>query len=400
MPAASADAKRQGTVVYATGVVQGIVLVTFPAASGILSAKSYYGLSPTLYGLMFLPQVAAAIVAALAGGRLSRRFGTKRIYQAGLAAGVVAMTVLFGSQFVAHTEAVAYPLLLVATAFVGLGFGLTVPTLNVLTAAFHPKSVDRSTLILNALLGVGTALAPIFVVVFVGLGFWWGLPLLSVLILAALLAISFPLPLAGDASQGAASRSTPVPAGFWLLAALALLYGVIETMSGNWAGSLVSHAAGGDAVAASVALTTFWASVTVGRILFAAIHRWIPARWIYRLLPLLVAAAYLASVSLARAPAAFAIIAFALAGLGCSALLPLTISFGEEQFPASITSGPLIATYQVGYGIAAFGVGPLLSGGVTLGWIFAASGVVAVAVSVLAFVSTSRTINSRRVVGN
>ena len=389
MPAASANAKRQGTVVYATGVVQGIVLVTFPAASGILSEKSDYGLSPTLYGLMFIPQVAAAIAASLAGGRLSRRFGTKRIYQAGLAAGLVAMAVLFGSQFVAHTEAVAYPLLLVATAFVGLGFGLTVPTLNVLTAAFHPKSVDRSTLILNALLGVGTALAPIFVVVFVGLGFWWGLPLLSVLILAALFVISFPLPLAGDAAQGAASRFTPVPAGFWLLAALALLYGVIETMSGNWAGSLVSHTSGGDAFAASAALTAFWASVTAGRLASAGLQRWIPARWIYRVLPLLVAAAYIASWMLTKGPAILAIFAFVAAGFGCSALLPLTVSLGEEQFPKSSTSGPLIATYQVGYGIAAFGVGPLTAGGVGLGWVFLAAGAVAVVVSILAFATTS-----------
>jgi len=33
--------------------------------------------------------------------------------------------------------------------------------------------------VLNALLGAGTALAPIFVAIFVGLGFWWGLPVLS-----------------------------------------------------------------------------------------------------------------------------------------------------------------------------------------------------------------------------
>lgn len=53
------------------------------------------------------------------------------------------------------------------------------PALNTLTAAFHPDRVNRSVLMLNTLLGLGTALAPVFVAVFVGLGFWWGLPLLS-----------------------------------------------------------------------------------------------------------------------------------------------------------------------------------------------------------------------------
>ena len=52
---------------------------------------------------------------------------------------------------------------------------------------------------------------------------------------------------------------------------------------------------------------------------------------------------------------------FALAGVGCSALLPLIISFGEQQLPqlGQSTAGILIALYQVGYGLAAFGGGAL-----------------------------------------
>ena len=95
----------------------------------------------------------------------------------------------------------AFPLLLVATAFVGLGFGLTVPTLNTFAAAFHLDRVDRAVLVLNALLGLGTALAPVFVAVFVGLGIWWGLPVLSVVLLGALLAVSARLPLRIATSQ-------------------------------------------------------------------------------------------------------------------------------------------------------------------------------------------------------
>src|SRR5262249_38189383 len=54
-----------------------------------------------------------------------------------------------------------------------------------------------------------------------------------------------------------------------------------------------------------------------------------------------------------------------LAGLGCSALLPLTISFGEEELTAmaGAVAGGIIAVYQLGYGIAAFGVGPLRNAG-------------------------------------
>jgi hypothetical protein len=48
-------------------VVQGIVVVTFPAASTIFTDPDESDLSSTQYGTLFLPQVIAAIAAALLG---------------------------------------------------------------------------------------------------------------------------------------------------------------------------------------------------------------------------------------------------------------------------------------------------------------------------------------------
>jgi MFS transporter, FHS family, glucose/mannose:H+ symporter len=55
------------------------------------------------------------------------------------------------------------------------------------------------------------------------------------------------------------------------------------------------------------------------------------------------------------------IVVFGMAGLACSAFLPLSISFGGDEFPrlSAVMAGELIAFYQLGYGVAAFGVGPL-----------------------------------------
>ena len=69
--------KTERTVINAAGLVQGIVLVTFPAASTIFTEKSEYGLSSTQYGDMFLPQVALAITTSLLGAGLARRITTK-----------------------------------------------------------------------------------------------------------------------------------------------------------------------------------------------------------------------------------------------------------------------------------------------------------------------------------
>jgi MFS family permease len=92
------------------------------------------------------------------------------------------------------SDPAAYPLLLTATAFLGAGFGLTVPVLNTHVAAFRPDRADKGVLVLNALLGLGTALAPVFVAVFVALCFWWGLPVLSTVLLVLLLLASARLP--------------------------------------------------------------------------------------------------------------------------------------------------------------------------------------------------------------
>ena len=223
-----AASRREVTVVYLAGIVQGIVLVTFPAASTIFTDPDQYDLSNTRYGLLFVPQVLTAITASLLGSSLARRSSTKRVYLAGLLAGLVAMVLLLVSQFFETDSAGAFPMLLVATAFLGVGFGLTVPALNTLTAAFHPQAVERSVLVLNALLGLGTALAPVFVAVFVGLGFWWGLPLTSAILLAALTAVSVTLPLRADAPapKGAARAGRGIPSRFWVFAAFAVLYGI------------------------------------------------------------------------------------------------------------------------------------------------------------------------------
>ena len=52
----------------------------------------------------------------------------------------------------------------------------------------------------------------------------------------------------------------------------------------------------------------------------------------------------------------------------------LTISFGQEELVAMSASvaGGVIACYQLGYGIAAFGAGPLQDSGVGLAAIFGA----------------------------
>ena len=189
-------------VVNLAGLVQGITLVTFPAASTILTDPSEYDLSNSQYGFMFIPQVLTAIATSLLGSRLASRFSAKAVLIVGLASNIASMVLLVMTTAFESDQAVAYPLLLLATAFLGTGFGLTVPVLNTYVAEFRRGHADRAVLVLNALLGLGTALAPVFVAVFVGLGFWWGLPVLSTVLLILLALSASRLPLRAEPARG------------------------------------------------------------------------------------------------------------------------------------------------------------------------------------------------------
>jgi fucose permease len=380
--------------VYAAGLVQGVALVTFPAASSILTSPDYYGLTSTAYGGLFLPQAVAAISGALAGASLTQRYGVKRVFLAGLCADVASMTLLVASQFAIGAGPLPYVMLLLATTSLGIGFGLVVPALNTLASAFFAEAADRAVLYLNALLGLGTALAPVLVAIFLGLGVWWGLPAVVAVLLAVLIIVSLGLPLrAGSPSAGTDDSPNPsrpaIPSRFWLFAVFALLYGVVETINGNWATVFMTTDIGSTATTASIALTAFWGMVTVGRILFAAIERQFPETRTYRLLPFVAAVGLIVTAGLPSGADAAGIAAFGLAGLGCSALLPLTISFGQREMAAlgATVAASLIAFYQIGYGLSAFGVGPLVDGaGIGLSTVYRAAAIVAVVLGVLSFV--------------
>ena len=211
---------------------------------------------------------------------------------------------------------------------------------------------------------------------------------LSSVLLLALIAVSAGLPLrAGTPGAAPGRRTARIPALFWVFAAFAVLYGFCETMNGNWSQLDMTSDLHASATQASLALTAFWGMATVGRVLFARTGRWFPPQRTYHTLPFLLAIMFVVIALLPTGTPALGIVAFALAGLGCSALLPLTISFAQEQLVvmgASVAGG-VIAFYQLGYGIAAFGTGPLVDAGVSLPTLFGVAAIAAVIMGGLSF---------------
>jgi MFS transporter, FHS family, glucose/mannose:H+ symporter len=377
-------------VVYITGAVQGLALVTFPAASAIFTDPQGFGFDSTRYGAMFIPQVVLAILAAGLAPKLAERFSLRWVLLVGLTANFASMTLLALSRLLLGAPDIAFVVLLLATAMLGLGFGATVMALNTYAEGFFPERADRAVLALNALLGLGTALAPILIAIVVGLGAWWLLPLAIAVILVVIFAVALTEPLSAftgmsSAGAGAPTGWTSLPRRFWLYAAAVFLYGIVETLNGNWVIVYLSSERGISSQSASYTLAAFWVMVTVGRVLIATISRHVPARWIYVALPLLLLVVFQLVAHVQGE--ARAIVVFGMAGLACSGFLPLSISFGGTEFPSlsAVTAGELIAFYQLGYGVAAFGIGPLHDlVGLPLSTIFAAGSIVAAPQAVVA----------------
>lgn len=356
--------KKECVAIYSAALLQGITLVAFPAASTILTSPDAFNFSSTAYGSLFIPQALLSILAAALNPKLCRMFTSKSIFLFGLVANLFAMALLAASVITMNDQVLAHTILLFATACLGLGFGLTVPTLNAMGALLYPTRIDNTLLIINALLGIGTALAPVFIALFTAIGFWWELPLLLVVLINVLLFFSQPLSLPGGNIQTKwqdySERS--IPSRFWIFAIFALLYGIIETINGNWVSIYMSTHLKASLAIQSLALTAFWGMVTFGRLFFAAIDKSFREQLAYQISPFISAVAFLIIAALPEGENYMAIFAFGLIGFGCSTLLPLTISFGSQQLKSMATSipGMFISFYLLGYGIAAFGVGPLV----------------------------------------
>ncbi len=138
------------------------------------------------------------------------------------------------------------------------------------------------------------------------------------------------------------------PSLFWLFAVALVLYGICETMFGNWGTTLL--VGGGVSVPhANTALAAFWAGVTVGRLVIALVSERVRSTRIYVVLPWAVAGALV--VAPAAHSATTGVLLFAAAGLACSGFFPMTIGYGQSTFPnlLELAAGWLIAAYQLGW---------------------------------------------------
>lgn len=354
MPATGAAA----AVVYGSGVLHGLVLVSVPASSAIL--RAHHGFTDAQYGTAFLPQVAMAVIGAVAGSAVARRAGLRALLLLSLLAAAASQGALAATA--ALPAAAAFAGLLVATGLLGLGFGLAGAPLNTWPARLYPGRGSAALVAMHTAIGIGLTGGPLLAGVLMDR--WVAFPG-ALLALAALLAMAtrrLPRERPSDDGPRGSSTEAPAPArsiAFWLFAAIAVLYAFAEGTFSSWAVIFLRESRGLADATAAAGLSVFWGALVAGRLLSAVLLLRVPAGPLWAGLPVAMVIAFLAMPSVAGPVSG--LLLFALAGLACSAFFPLTIGMASARFPvrAPWVASMLTAALMLGVGVGTFAIGGL-----------------------------------------
>ena len=224
------------------------------------------------------------MLASLLAPTLARRRSLKTVLLAGFGCNALSMATFALSASATGMGGLAFAMVLTATGLLGIGFGATLTAINAFAASFFPNRGATAITALHTLLGTGTALAPLIVTLLAEGGAWWLLPasIAAALVVLVVIALTQPLVLrsaGGEApALAAAAVARALPLRFWIWTVFALLYGICETLFGNWGTVYLHQQRALPDLTANLALAVFWAAVTVGRLVVAVIsarsRRW------------------------------------------------------------------------------------------------------------------------------
>ena len=345
--------------VYLSGFLVGIILVLYPAAGSLFTNPDFHGLSSAQFGSIFIPQIILAIVTSLSAPKLSERWSMKTVMLFGLLSLLLSGLVLAASHlfFVGNFD---YILLLIGTAFLGAGFGLTITALNPFAFHLFPGKETSAVTAMHILLGAGTASAALFLNYFVSKGVWYMAPLAISAIVLLMLIFTLPLPLSLPEKEVEESdQKEGIPLQIWLFAITVFLYGACEATFGNWGALFLEKSGGLSTSDSALGLSLFWGFIAIGRILFTFYALKFSPKWVYILAPIIVMIVFYLLPSASSRELLLA--CMAIGGFGMSVLFPVSISMATERFPkyAALISGLLVAAIQLGTGFSSNIIGIL-----------------------------------------
>lgn len=231
--------------------------------------RDTFGVTIESFGLLAFPATIASMTASFLSGRLVARVGVGRM--------LALATLAIGTGYLLYGVAPSWEIIIAVTALAGIGTGLLDSGLNLYFAQNHsPRLMNW----LHACFGLGAVFGPLLMtwVVESGIGWRVGYVIAAVTMLIITLFYAFTASWwrarihEGDAPiDTPPMRATLSQPLVWLSIILFLLMAGIETSAAQWSFSLFTEARGAEVAVAGFWTSFYWASFTLGRIIFGFI---------------------------------------------------------------------------------------------------------------------------------
>lgn len=353
-------------VLAATGMLQGACLILMGASSLSLKSPQMAALRDDQYGSLFVVMVISAIFASALTQTWVQKWGRPLVYTAGVLFFWGYLIFLYGLALTPGLQMPSYFLLLSANACLGLGFGILCALMNALIVEWYPSNPNIAVTALHSFFGVGAGLSPLLVGYCVLHWDWFAVLniLVSTCFVVSLASLSVPfLDTPTDLHVEEQMQGNFIQAliqmdahGRHFLVAI-LIYGIAESMLGNWSLSYLNEVKGVSLETASTALALFWSFLTVGRMLTSLMMFKFAPRVFYRLLPFAMTVVLFLLVVINDA-GVFPWLYIA-TGLSFSSFFPLSVGLAAESCHRwrSWVSALSVSALMVGVGIGSFAPG-------------------------------------------
>jgi MFS transporter, FHS family, L-fucose permease len=257
-------------VMCATFVASGCVIAALGPALPDLAGQTNHTLAEL--GSIFTAIFGGGLLAQVVGGPISDRFGRRVV--------LIVSAAAFGSATFAMSLSTRLPLMLLAASVLGIGYGGSTLSVNVLASELTPHRRAATLNLVNVFYAAGAIAGPLLAGRALA---WWGTARPALWAGAALMLLVAPGALAAlpalhttasatgspaqDATAGGPSSSV-LPAPFmWTAGLLMLFYVGSEASVGGWAPTYLARSLDLDSSRAATITSMFWLSLCVGRLL-------------------------------------------------------------------------------------------------------------------------------------
>lgn len=243
------------------------------------SIRSTFNLSLDAVGALLVATMGSYFVASFISGRLVARVGFGTL--------LVASSFVTAVGLIGYVLSPAWAIMVAFGVLVGGGAGVIDAGMNIYFAAnFGPRLMNW----LHASFGIGATISPLLMTGILNGGGVWRTGYLVLAVAFGAIGVLFGLTRArwndsmlASASpesthSGISARQTLALPLTWIGIGLFLAYGGQETTPGQWSYSLFADARAVTASVAGLWVSIYWASFTIGRIVFGIIVSWLSAR--------------------------------------------------------------------------------------------------------------------------